>query len=267
VTIAVRRAGLGAPNEAKFGFVQATAMRRVVHVAGQVGKDNVTGEMIASTTFVDHVERAMANIAQAGTAAVERDASLVAAAAHVPGVLSDDRMAALAGAFGSSVAASVVGVAGLATPDYLVEISATSFAGQEAGMLVIPHVPRRPGAIGAAAVVSGDLVHVGGHLAWGDEGEIEGATDAEQLSLAMVNVAATLSQAGSSMGRLLSTHLYVRRGDGPADFEAICQANRSAVGIAPPAATLVFVEQLPAGARVMISGVAATAHAGGTGAS
>jgi enamine deaminase RidA (YjgF/YER057c/UK114 family) len=262
---AVRRTALGAPNEAKFGFVQAAALARVVHVAGQVGKNNRTGDMIASTAFGDHVDRAMCNIAEAGRATVDANPSLVAAAAHVPGPLSADRLAVLADALGPDVAVAVIGVAALATPEYLVEISATAHAGEEAAMLVIPHLPRRSGTIGAAAVVSGDLVHVGGHLAWGADGVIEGATDAEQLGLAMMNVAATLSQAGSSMGRLLSTHLYVRRGEVPPDFDAICEANRSAVGIAPPAATLVFVEQLPADARVMVTGVAAAGGLGGKG--
>ena len=254
--MSVTRVRAGAPNEERFGFAQAVRSGPVTWVAGQVGKNNVTGEMVGSPTFGARLGRALDNVCDSlrGAGASAHDA--VALQIHVArGVPVDPAVVAGACAvrFGTDrPAITLVTLAGLSHAEYLVEVSATAVT-KEPGMsrTAVPGagpVERRLGV--PAAVRVGPYVHVGGQHGHGD-----GVGSA--LADAIGRFGAALTDAGASLAHVVSHHLYVV---GPVDadgFAALCDVHRGAFGAAPPAATLVLVDALPdPGARVLLAGTA-----------
>jgi 2-iminobutanoate/2-iminopropanoate deaminase len=103
------------------------------------------------------------------------------------------------------------------------------------------------------AIVAGDLVFVAGQLGLkpGDTA-IEGDV-ATQTAQALSNLAAILEAAGSSMGKLVKTSVFLLD---LADFQAMNEVYATRVGDRPPARSTFQVAALPSGARVEIEAVA-----------
>mgnify|MGYP001290870196 CR=1 FL=1 len=258
----VHRAGLGAPNEQKFGFVQTCRVETEIHIAGQVGKDNRSGDMLPAASFAGHVRNAIRNVDEAGTLAVDDGETVVltSLAVYVPRPMPDNAVSDIRGALAAlDVAVTIVGVPALSSPDYRVEISASAIVRSEEDVMATQSVPY-PVAIqewfpGAAAVSVDGRVHAAGHVAV-DDG-FAGGEVATQLTGALAALDQTLARLGTSLASLTSTHVYAVPGGDALDFDAICRAHREAVGANPPAATLILVDQLPVpGASVMVTATA-----------
>ena len=103
------------------------------------------------------------------------------------------------------------------------------------------------------AIVAGDLVFVAGQLGLkpGDTA-IEGDV-ATQTGQALSNLAAILEAAGSSMGKLVKTSVFLID---LGDFQAMNEVYATRVGDRPPARSTFEVAGLPSGARVEIEAVA-----------
>lgn len=103
------------------------------------------------------------------------------------------------------------------------------------------------------AIVAGDFVFVAGQLGLrpGDsavEGDI--ATQTEQ---ALTNLGAILEAAGSSLGNLVKTTVFLQNLD---DFQAMNEVYATRVGDRPPARSTFEVAKLPSGGLVEIEAVA-----------
>jgi enamine deaminase RidA (YjgF/YER057c/UK114 family) len=254
---------LGAPNEAKFGFVQACRFENEIYVAGQVGKDNRSGEMLPARTFADHVRNALDNVDEACALVLEagETARVVDMTVHVPGLgrigTGDVRTAITAR---QPVAATTVGVPALASGEYRVEISAQAHASTEEVPVAVEAVPY-PESIsqwfpGDAAVRVDGRIMAAGHVSLDADGAFAGGSVGSQISGALRALDDTLRALGSSLEAVTSEHIYVI-GDDQLDFEAVCAAHRSGVGANRPAATLILVDSLPVpGALVMVTALA-----------
>lgn len=260
----IRRFGLGAPNEAKFGFVQACRIDDEIHVAGQVGKDNRSGEMLPAQSFAEHVRNALANVDEACALAMEpgEAAAVIAMTVHIPppvpeGAVGDVGIA-LAGR--TPVAATVVGVPALSSAEYQIEISAQAHASNWEESMTAETVPY-PESIsqwfpGEAGVRVGGRVYAAGHVAVDADGKFADGDEAAQLTGALPALDRTLSGLGSSLEAVTSTHIYVVGGEA-LDFDSLCAAHRNGVGASRPAATLIMVDSLPVpGALVMVTATA-----------
>lgn len=252
----------GAPNEELFGFAQAVRAGALVHVAGQVGKDNATGAMISAPGLAPRLARALANVREAaeglggpGTRLVALDVWL----AVDPLAAHETVAQALRAAAGRDApATTLVPVEALASPDYLVEVSATAVAGEEAEVQLVQDGSELEGLLGASqAVRVGDHVYVGGQLALDASGALVPGTVAEQLARALARFLDVLARAGAREEDVVATTIAVAEPQDRAGFEAICAAHRAVFGASKPSATLVFVPALPvAGATVQVSGIA-----------
>jgi len=103
------------------------------------------------------------------------------------------------------------------------------------------------------AIVAGELVFVAGQLGLepGDtsvEGDI-----GRQTEQALANLAAILEAAGSSLGKLVKTSVFLADLD---DFEGMNEVYAAKVGDSPPARSTFQVAKLPSGALVEIEAVA-----------
>ncbi len=103
------------------------------------------------------------------------------------------------------------------------------------------------------AIVAGDLVFVAGQVglapgAAGIEGDV-----AQQTEQAMQNVGAILEAAGSSLGNLVKTTVFLQRLD---DFQAMNEVYGRRIGESPPARATLEVSKLPSGAKVEIEAIA-----------
>ncbi len=260
----IRRVGLGAPNEAKFGFVQACRFEDEIYVAGQVGKENRTGEMLPAASFGGHVRNALHNVDESCRLVLNtgETAAVVAMAVHVPAPLSGDEVDAvrLATSNLGPAATTVVAIPALASDDYQVEISAIAYANREEDPMTVESVPY-PESIsrrfpGAAAVRVGGRIQAAGHVAVDPEGGLVDDDAVVQLGGALTALDRTLRLLGSSLGAITSTHVYVVS-DRQLDFDALCEAHRTGVGEHRPAATLILVDSLPVpGASVMVTATA-----------
>ena len=259
----IRRAGLGAPNEAKFGFVQACRFENEIYVAGQVGKDNRSGEMLPARSFADHVRNALDNVDEACALVLEagETATVVEMTLHVPAlehIGTGDVQTAIADC--QPVAATAVGVPALSSDDYRVEISAQARASNEEDPVAVEAV-QYPESIsqwfpGDAAVRVNGRIMAAGHVSLDADGAFAGGGVGSQLSGALRALNRTLRAFGSSLEAVTSEHIYVV-GDDQLDFEAVCAAHRSGVGASRPAATLILVDSLPVpGALVMVTAMA-----------
>jgi 2-iminobutanoate/2-iminopropanoate deaminase len=104
------------------------------------------------------------------------------------------------------------------------------------------------------AIVVGDLVFVAGQLGLAPGAhEMVGPAITEQTEQVMQNLAAILEEAGSGLGNLVKTTVFLTD---LADFAAMNEVYASHVGDRPPARSTVQVAALPSGARVEIEAVA-----------
>ena len=103
------------------------------------------------------------------------------------------------------------------------------------------------------AIRAGDYVFVSGQLGLepGDT-EISGGI-AEQTQQIFRNLAAILEEAGSGLGRLVKTTVFLAD---LGDFQAMNEVYARHVGDVPPARATVEISALPSGAKVEIEAVA-----------
>jgi enamine deaminase RidA (YjgF/YER057c/UK114 family) len=247
----------GAPNEEIFGFCQGVRYGDLVWIAGQVGKDNSTGEMDGPAEFANRLRRAVANIREIAAELLGDQARLFYTQAHVAMPLAevwDDLAAGHRDLLGDAPASAVVTVKALAQPDYLVEVSAM------AGVKEVDRI-EDTGPIGgplgsSRAVRVGDLVFLGGHTSAGADGVPVGATAAEQLDGAARSLGATLAEMGGSLADCVAVNVWVAVDPGGDEVGDISAANRAHFGDKKPSSTLVFVPELPLGALVQLSATA-----------
>jgi enamine deaminase RidA (YjgF/YER057c/UK114 family) len=245
----------GNPGEERFGYSQALTAGDEVVVAGQVGRDNVSGAMIGPTTIATRCATSILNVRElAGPGA-----ALVSVQVHATPAMAE--LAAFAAVLGpllapDAPALTVVPVHALTDPSYLVEISAIASNGSTTA------VPD-PGPIGQAfgtsrAVRAGDRIHVAGQLPLDDRGAVlSGGTAAEHLDAALAGVAAAVEAAGATMADVVSDHVFISRTLAPDDFAAMSAVHAKWFAASKPTATLLFVPELPFGALAMVSAVAA----------
>lgn len=255
----------GAPNEELFGFAQAVRAGALVHVAGQVGKDNRTGAMVTEPGLAPRLARALANVREAAEGLGGARARLVALDVWLavdPLAERETVADALRAAVGDEApATTLVAVAALASPDYLVEISATAVAGEEAEVQLVQDGSELERLLGSSqAVRAGDHVYVAGQLALDESGALVHGTVPEQLARALDRFVDVLARAGARASDVVATTIAVAEPQDRAGFEAICDAHRAVFGASKPSATLVFVPTLPIpGATVQVSGIAVVA--------
>jgi 2-iminobutanoate/2-iminopropanoate deaminase len=104
------------------------------------------------------------------------------------------------------------------------------------------------------AIRVGDLVFVAGQLGISREtGELVGDGVGEQTEQIMQNLGAILEAAGTSLGKLLKTTVFLVD---LADFGGMNEVYAKHVGEQPPARSTVGISQLPSGARVEIEAIA-----------
>ena len=258
----------GAPNEELFGFSQAIELDGLIHVAGQVGKDNETGEMVGEPTLEGRLTQTLANVVAAIEGLGSSAEELVYLQTHVTMDLGAN-WATIAhvqrGVAGEARAAStVIEVAALASPDYLVEVSAIARAkGAE------EHMQRtrvRSGsvlelALGCSqAVRVGNQVFVSGQMSLDANGNVVGDSVGAQLDGAIASFERVVEEAGVRLADVVATHIFVTEHQDAEGFAAICDVHRAVFGASKPTSTLVFVPSLPiAGAKVQITGVAVAA--------
>jgi 2-iminobutanoate/2-iminopropanoate deaminase len=110
------------------------------------------------------------------------------------------------------------------------------------------------GAPYSQAIRVGDLVFVSGQLALRPgEKELMGGSIQEQTEQIFANLGAILEEAGSSLGRLVKTTVFLQNLD---DFAGMNEVYAKHVGDRPPARSTVEVAKLPSGALVEIEAVA-----------
>ena len=121
------------------------------------------------------------------------------------------------------------------------------------------HTERAPAAIGpySQAVVHAGLVWCSGQIALDPQsGQLVGDDTAAQAERVMLNLAAVLDAAGSSLRRTLRLTIFLADMD---DFAAVNAVYQAHLGDHRPARATVAVRTLPKGARVEIDCVAAVA--------
>jgi enamine deaminase RidA (YjgF/YER057c/UK114 family) len=84
-------------------------------------------------------------------------------------------------------------------------------------IVVAPELGEPVGYAHAVVAAPGRLVHLGGQTALGPDGEIRGATLAEQLDVVGGNVVAALRAAGGAPQDIVSAQIFVTD---PADYKA-----------------------------------------------
>lgn len=119
------------------------------------------------------------------------------------------------------------------------------------------HTPHAPAAIGpySQAMIHGRLVFASGQLGLVPAtGQLAGHTAAEQAGQALDNLRAVLVAAGSSLGELIKTTIFLTD---MASFPEVNAVYEAALGSNRPARSTVGVASLPKGALVEIDGIAA----------
>jgi len=115
---------------------------------------------------------------------------------------------------------------------------------------------KAPKAIGpySQAIVSDDTVYTAGQVALDPKtGELAGVTVAEQTDRVFQNLTAVLAAAGSSLGQVVKTTVYLAD---MADFAAMNEVYARHFGGHRPARSTVQAAGLPKGARVEIDAIA-----------
>jgi 2-iminobutanoate/2-iminopropanoate deaminase len=110
------------------------------------------------------------------------------------------------------------------------------------------------GAPYSQAIKTGGLVFVSGQISLlPDHADVVGSTIQEQTEQIMKNLAAILAAAGSDLGRLVKTTVYLTNLD---DFQGMNEIYARHVGETPPARATIEVGRLPSGALVEIDAIA-----------
>jgi 2-iminobutanoate/2-iminopropanoate deaminase len=115
---------------------------------------------------------------------------------------------------------------------------------------------KAPKAIGpySQAIVTGDTVYTAGQVALDPKtGELVGTTVADQTEQVLQNLTAVLAAAGSSLGQVVKTTVYLAD---MADFAAMNEVYARHFGGHRPARSTVQAAGLPKGARVEIDAIA-----------
>jgi 2-iminobutanoate/2-iminopropanoate deaminase len=115
---------------------------------------------------------------------------------------------------------------------------------------------RAPQAIGpySQAIVADHVVYTAGQVALDpSSGALVGTTAAEQTEQVLKNIAAVLAAAGSSLGQVVKTTVYLAD---MADFTAMNEVYAKHFGGHRPARSTVQAAGLPKGARVEIDAIA-----------
>lgn len=119
----------------------------------------------------------------------------------------------------------------------------------------IIHTNEAPAAVGpySQAVKAGNLLFSAGQIGLDpSSGQLRSGLEA-QASQVMSNLAAVLAVAGTSMGNIIKTTIFLTD---MADFAAVNAIYGAAFSDAPPARSTVAVAGLPLGARVEIEVIA-----------
>jgi 2-iminobutanoate/2-iminopropanoate deaminase len=117
---------------------------------------------------------------------------------------------------------------------------------------------RAPQAIGpySQAMMVGGTVYTAGQIALDPQtGEVVGKTTAEQTDRVLKNLAAVLEAAGSGLGMVVKTTVYL---SDMADFPAMNDVYAKHFGAHKPARSTVQAAGLPKGVRVEIDAIART---------
>jgi 2-iminobutanoate/2-iminopropanoate deaminase len=110
------------------------------------------------------------------------------------------------------------------------------------------------GAPYSQAIRAGDFVFVSGQLSLRPgEKEIAGETIQEQTQLVLENLAAILDAAGTDIGKLVKTTVFLQD---LGDFQGMNEVYARHVGERPPARSTIEVAALPSGALVEIEAIA-----------
>jgi 2-iminobutanoate/2-iminopropanoate deaminase len=110
------------------------------------------------------------------------------------------------------------------------------------------------GAPYSQAIKANGLVFVSGQLGlMAGHSEMAGSTIEEQTSQVFENLEAILAEAGSGLGQIVKTTVFLASLD---DFQGMNSVYAERVGDAPPARSTIEVAALPSGALVEIEAVA-----------
>ena len=111
------------------------------------------------------------------------------------------------------------------------------------------------GAPYSQAIKAGGFVFVSGQLALKPGAkELSGGSIEEQTEQVLANLRAILEEAGTSLGKLVKTTVFLQNLD---DFQGMNSVYAQHVGDTPPARSTVEVAKLPSGALVEIEAIAA----------
>ena len=121
------------------------------------------------------------------------------------------------------------------------------------GIVVTAAAPQAIGPYSQAVVVDG-TVYTAGQIALDPKtGEVVGRTTAEQTEQVLTNLAAVLAGAGSGLGSVVKTTVYLAD---MADFPAMNEVYAKHFGSHKPARSTVQAAGLPKGVRVEIDAIA-----------
>ena len=110
------------------------------------------------------------------------------------------------------------------------------------------------GAPYSQAIKAGGFVFVSGQLALKPGAkELSGGSIEEQTEQVLANLRAILEEAGTSLGKLVKTTVFLQNLD---DFQGMNSVYSKHVGERPPARSTVEVAKLPSGALVEVEAIA-----------
>ena len=117
------------------------------------------------------------------------------------------------------------------------------------------HTDKAPQAIGpySQAIVANGMVYASGQLGMNAEGVLQGKTAAEQAEQAIKNVMAILEAAGTNIGNVVKTTVFLADIN---DFAAVNEVYGKYFTQPYPARSAVQVAALPKGAQVEIEVIA-----------
>jgi enamine deaminase RidA (YjgF/YER057c/UK114 family) len=259
----------GMEGELRWGYSQAINAGGLVHVAGQVPRDEAERPLVAPLprTFARAFDLVDAALGQLGCDAddlVYTQIFLRAKDVSQGQELFKERL----GAVGSAL--SMIVVEGLNHPDYALEVSATAVAPpsertktrmEKVSVSTGNPLDERLGR--AAAVRVGQLIYVSGQPSVGADGiAISDSAFVAHYQRAFDNFVAAVVAAGGTAQDVVSTHTFVTEPIPADDMDTVAKIHRAAVGTGAnrPASTLVRVGAVSVeGAKVEITGVAVVA--------
>jgi len=257
-----RRTSLsGNEGEERFGYAQGVAVGELIHVAGQVGRDNPTGVLDGPTLLGPRLERSMRNLRGIVADLGGPDAALAYVQLHIdpdPDQHWDELVPVLVDAFGDDRPALAIVPTPPSSPDYLVEVSAV--ATTSSTRTTVPDAGPIGTDLGTSrAVRVGDQILLGGHLPLAADGAVTGEGFAGQLDVVCSALETTLAGVDATIADVVSLHIWVAGEPTAEEFVDFCAVHSRVFAPGKPTATLIYVPRLPSGALVQISGVAVAA--------